>query len=269
MIASRLTDKAVAILRRDLLIATRYRSSFLLTIVGAAAELAAFYYLAKAIGPNFRPEGMDYFSFLVVGTGFYTFLIMGIHSFLQTVQEAQQGGTFEVLMTTPTAPSVVLCLSALSAFSRNALQFVIYVGAGLLLFREPLRAPEFGASVLVFFLSVTIAVAIGMMAAALQVAIQRGSVVLWALGSGAWLLTGTLFPVANLPGWLRTVANLIPLTHALNAMRSAFLDGTGRALLPQEIGVLLMFCLVLLPLGILGFSYCLRRARIEGTLSSY
>jgi len=269
VIASGLADKAAAILRRDLLTAMRYRSASIIAIAGAAAELAAFYYLSKAIGPTFRPEGIDYFSFLVVGTGFYTFLVMGIHSFLQTVQEAQQGGTFEVLMTTPTPPSIVLCLSALSAFSRNAVQFVMYLGAGLLLFQQPLQAPQLGASVLVFFLSVGIAVAIGMMSAALQVAIQKGSVVLWALGSGAWLLTGTLFPVANLPGWLRAPANLIPLTHALNAMRSALLEGTGRGALFQEIGILATFCFVLLPLGLFSFSYSLRRARLQGTLSSY
>jgi|SRR5579862_15107 len=268
MIGSGFADKAVVILRRDLLTTMRYQSASMLTITGAAAELAAFYYLAKAIGPSFRPDGIDYFSFLVVGTGFYTFLVMGIHSFLQTVQQAQQGGTFEVLMTTSTAPSIVLCLSALSAFARNTVQFVIYIGAGLLLFKGSLRAPQLGASVLVLLLAVIIAVAIGMMAAALQVAIQKGSVVLWVLGSGAWLLTGTLFPVADLPQWLRAAANLIPLTHALNAMRSALLGGRPSMLL-HEMGLLGGFCLVLLPLGLLSFSYSLHRARLEGTLSSY
>ena len=269
MIVSGVADKAMALMRRDLLTAMRYRSASLLALAGAAAELAAFYYLAKAIGPSFRPEGMDYFSFLVVGTGFYTFLVMGIHSFLQTVEEAQQGGTFEVLMTTPTPPSIVLCLSALSAFSRNGLQFVIYLGAGLLLFKQRLQSPQLGASVLVFLLAVVIAMAIGMMAAALQVAIQKGSVVLWVLGSGAWLLTGTLFPIADLPRWLQGAANLIPLTHALNAMRSALLEGTARASLHQELAVLTAFCLFLMPLGLLSFSYALRRARLHGTLSSY
>jgi ABC-2 type transport system permease protein len=269
MTACGLADKAVAILRRDLLTAGRYRSGSVLTIAGAAAELGAFYYLAKAIGPTFRPEGMDYFSFLVVGTGFYTFLVMAVHSFLQMVQEAQQGGTFEVLMTAPTPPSIVLCLSALSGCLRNALQFFLYLAAGLLLFEKPSRTANLGASLLVFALSVGVAVAIGMMAAALQVAIQKGSLVLWALGSGAWLLTGTLFPVGSLPSWLRGAANLIPLTHALNAMRSALLEGSEHAALRQEIVFLGAFCVVLLPLGLAAFSFSLHRARLHGTLSSY
>jgi ABC-2 type transport system permease protein len=264
-----LADKIAAIFHRDLLTAVRYQSAFVLTAAGATAELAAFYYLSRAIGPGFRPEGLDYFSFLLVGTGFYTFLVLGIHSFLQTVQEAQQTGTLEVLMTTSTPPPILVLLSAMSVFSRNAVQLLLYLGAGLLIFQRALPRPGIAASVLIFFLSLMIAVAIGMMAAALQMAIQKGSVVLWALGSVAWLLTGTLFPVASLPPPLRLVAQLIPITHALDSMRVALLLGASVAALGREIGILSLFCLVLLPLGLMMFSYALRRARQEGTLSRY
>jgi ABC-2 type transport system permease protein len=264
-----LADKATAVFRRDLLTAVRYRSAFLLTAAGAIAELAALYYLARAIGPGFRPEGLDYFSFLLVGTGFYTFLIMGIHSFLQTVQEAQQTGTLEVLMTTSTPPSILVLLSAMSAFSRNTVQLVLYISAGLLIFKSSLPRTNPCALLLAFFLCVMIAIAIGMMAAALQVVIQKGSVVLWALSSGAWLLTGTLFPVASLPAPLRMVAEMIPITHALQAMRLTLLQDADLSALSREIGILAAFCLLLLPLGLIMFSWALRNARQEGTLSSY
>jgi ABC-2 type transport system permease protein len=269
MSLSTLADKIMAIFRRDLLSAVRYRSAFMLITAGTMAELAAFYYLSRAIGPGFRPEGLDYFSFLLVGTGFYTFLVMGIHSFLQTVQETQQTGTLEVLMTTSTPPPILVLLSAISVFSRNTVQLLLYLGAGLLIFKGALPRPSIGASLLIFVLSLIIATAIGMMAAALQVAIQKGSVVLWALGSGAWLLTGTLFPVASLPPPLRLVAQLIPITHSLGAMRRAVLDGADVLVLSHEIGILSLFCMVLLPIGLMMFSYALRRARQEGTLSCY
>jgi ABC-2 type transport system permease protein len=262
-------DKSAAIFRRDLLTALRYRSAFALTVAGALTELAAFYYLSRAIGPGFRPEGLDYFSFLLVGTGFYTFLVMGIHSFLQTVQEAQQTGTFEVLMTTSTPPAVLVLLSAMSAFSRNAVQLLFYLAAGLLIFNGTLPRPSIAACLLILVLSVVIAMAIGLMVAALQVAIQKGSVVLWALGSGAWLLTGTLFPVASLPRGLRLAADLIPITHALDAMRMALLQGAGFPTLGHEIRILSFFAFALFPLSLLMFSHSLRRARQEGTLSSY
>src|SRR5436853_6320043 len=133
-----LLDKMAAILRRDLLSALRYRNGFLLTAFASAAELASFYFLARAIGPGFRPEGVEYFPFLLVGTGFYTFLVMGIHSFVLIVQEAQQTGTLEVLMTTSTPAPVLIFMSAMSSFAGHRVQFVSSDVGGLCLFRVQL-----------------------------------------------------------------------------------------------------------------------------------
>src|SRR6266516_4071688 len=254
-----LLDKMAAILRRDLLSALRYRNGFLLTAFASAAELASFYFLARAIGPGFRPEGVEYFPFLLVGTGFYTFLVMGVHSFLLIVQDAQQTGTLEVLMTTSTPAPVLIFMSAMSAFAGHMVQFVIYVGGGLLLFRAPLGNPNLLGCVLVFLLS----------AAALQLAIQKGSALLWLFGSGTWFLTGSLFPVETLPKPLHSLADLIPVTHSLNGMRLALLQGANFAALRSEILYLAIFALLILPVILLVLSHTLRRARLEGTLSFY
>jgi ABC-2 type transport system permease protein len=261
-----LLDKTAVIVRRDLLTTVRYRTGFLLSGAGAITELAAFYYLSRAVGPGFRPEGIEYFSFLLVGTGFYTFLLMGVHAFLQTVQEAQQTGTLEVLMTTSTSPPVLVSLCAMSAFAANTVALLFYLAAGLL-FGAPLH-PNFAASLAVFLLSVIIAVAIGLLAAALQLAIQKGSAVIWALGS-VWFLTGTMFPVQTLPKPLRDVAQIIPITHSLAGMRMALLEGASLGGVAHELVILALFGIVLVPSSLLFFSWTLRRARMEGTLSFY
>ncbi len=261
-----LVDKTAVIVRRDLLTAVRYRTGFLLNAAGAITELAAFYYLSRAVGPGFRPEGLEYFSFLLVGTGFYTFLLMGVHAFLQTVQEAQQTGTLEVLMTTSTSPPVLVFLSAMSAFAANTVTLLFYLAAGLI-FGAPLHA-NLLASLAVFVLSVIIAVAIGLVAAALQLAIQKGSAVVWALGS-VWFLTGTMFPVQTLPKALRDVGQLIPITHSLDAMRMALLEASSVRVIAHELLILGIFATILVPFSLLFFSWTLRRARMEGTLSFY
>ena len=266
MTVTSLVDKAAVIARRDVLTAIRYRTGFVLSAAGALTELAAFYYLSRAVGPAFRPEGFEYFSFLLVGTGFYTFLLMGVHSFLQTVQEAQQNGTLEVLMTTSTSPPVLVFLSAMSAFAANTVTLLFYLGAGLL-FGAPLHA-NVAASISVFLLSVIIAVAIGLIAAALQLAIQKGSAVVWALGS-VWFLTGTMFPVQALPKGLRMLAQLIPITHSLEGMRLALLEGASLTQVGGELMILAVFAALLMPASLLVFSLTLRRARMEGTLSFY
>ncbi len=261
-------DKATAVLKKDVLTALRYRNGFVTGAVSSAAQLATFYYLSRAVGTQFHPEGMPYFLFLLVGTGFFAFLITGMHSFLRTIQDSQQSGTLEVLMTTSTAPAVLLSLSAISSFGGGLLQLVLYVGAGILLFSPTLHVSIIGCA-LVFIFSVVIALAIGILAAGLQVSIQKGSALLWGLGSSAWLMAGTLFPVAALPRPAQWLSNLLPLTHSLTGMRLALVQNSGSTALLHEIEILAAFSAVLLPVSILFFSWTVRRARQLGTLCFY
>lgn len=259
--------KIFAVLKKDCVTAARSRSGFAFAALAQAAQVATFYYLARAVGPKFRPEGMPYFLFLLVGTGFYAFLLTGIHSFLRSVQEAQQTGIVEVLLTTATPAPLLLALNAVSAFANGLLQLVLYLALALWLFAPALHI-NVAASMAVFLFSILSAFALGLFAAGLQIYIQKGSAVLWLIESGAWLMSGTLFPVAALPATARWVSYCIPFTHSLSGMRLALLGGNS-ALMAQEVMTLAVFALALVPAGLTFFSWTVRQARQNGTLSFY
>jgi ABC-2 type transport system permease protein len=261
-------DKLFAILRRDLLTAIRHRSGFILALVGVFIELAAFYFLSRAVGPGFRPDGVEYFPFLMVGTGMYTFFVMSAQAFLSAVQEAQQTGTLEVLMTTSTAPAELVILSSISAFSGRLVNLLIYFFAGVAVFRAATHANLLSCAAVLIF-SLAIAVALGIAAATLQVALQKGSAFLWVLGSGLWFLSGTMFPIQSLPLPLELLARAIPMTYAIDGMRRALLQGQSVMAMAPTLAVLAGFGVVLLPLALAGLSLSLRRARQNGTLSFY
>jgi ABC-2 type transport system permease protein len=265
---SRIFDKLSAILRRDLLTALRHRSGFVITLVGVFTELAAFYYLSRAIGPGFRPDGVAYFPFLLIGTGLYTFFVMSAQAFLNVVQEAQYTGTLEVLMTTSTAPAELIILSSISAFAANLANLIAYIAAGVAVFQASLH-PNLLSCMVVLALSLALALAFGILAATFQVAFQKGSAMIWLLGSGLWLLSGATFPVRSLPGPLFTVARAVPFTYAIEAMRGALLAGRPVSGLASSLAPLALFAAVLLPLALAGLSLSLRRARRFGTLSFY
>jgi len=262
-----IVDKAIAVLKKDVLTAVRYRNGVLLNAFAPAGQLVMFYYLARSVGPQFRPEGMPYFTFLLVGTGFYTFLLTSMHSFFRSIQESQQAGTLEVLMTTATSAPVLLCLSVVSVFASGLMQLVLYIGGGFFLFHPTLEINIAGCAA-VFLLSLLIVVSIGMIAAGLQVANHKGSAALWLLGSTAWVISGTLFPVAELPRPMQILAGLLPLTHSLSGMRLALASGATSALV-KEIELLATFSAVLVPTSLWFFSWTVARARQFGTLSHY
>lgn len=259
--------KIFAVLKKDVITALRYRNGFVFTIAAQCAQLATFYYLARAVGPQFRPDGMSYFVFLLVGTGFYTFLLSGVHSFLRTIQESQQTGTLEVLLTTSTSAPALVTLSALSSFAGGLLQFVASVGIGVFVAAAAIHANAIGC-ILVFALSLLITFALGLLAAGLQISMHKGSALLWLVGSGTWLLSGTLFPVSSFPRAVRAASYCVPFTHSLSGMRLAIMNGHSPALM-REVEILALFSALLVPVSVALFSLAVRHARLNGTLSFY
>jgi ABC-2 type transport system permease protein len=81
------------------------------------------------------------------------------------------------------------------------------------------------------------------------------------------LVGGTMYPISALPGPLRFLARLIPVTYSLEGMRAALLGGAGWRELWPSIAALLLFAAILLPLSFLMFASALRRTKVAGTLT--
>jgi ABC-2 type transport system permease protein len=172
-------------------------------------------------------------------------------------------------MTTSTRPAILIFLSAVSAFSISTVQLVLYISGGLVLFPMGAAHPNFAASAAIFVLSLAVAVSIGILAGAMQIATQRGGALLTLVGSTTWFLTGALFPVSVLPAPLRAISYFIPITHCLQGMRMALLQGASLWNVRGELAPLAIFVAVLLPLSLIVFAHALKQARWRGTLSYY
>jgi ABC-2 type transport system permease protein len=112
-------------------------------------------------------------------------------------------------------------------------------------------------------------VGLGLLTAAGTMLTRRSNPVALVLGAASVFLSGVLYPVSVLPGWLQSVGRFLPLTHALEALRRALLTGASPAELIPSLGVLALFGCLLTPAGLGLFVYALRRARVDGSLTHY
>jgi len=264
-----LLRKFVAVLRRDWLTGSRYGAASALYAVGLVFEAAAFYFVARAVGPAYRPDGFDFFSFIVIGTGIWGFFLATVSSFVTAIREAQVSGSIEALMTTATKPSPLVTLSAASTILRDSAQLIAYLLVGFLLFGAAALHVNALALVVLAVLILALALAFGILAAAVQVSIQKGGAVVWLFGSVIWLFSGTMFPVSTLPAPLQILAKMIPLTYALDALRAAMLKGTSLSQMGSGMAYLAPLAVILLPVAVGVFGLTLRQARRRGTLSYY
>jgi ABC-2 type transport system permease protein len=65
------------------------------------------------------------------------------------------------------------------------------------------------------------------------------------------LLSGLLWPVKDMPGWLQAVSGILPLTYANRALTDIMIRGKGLADTSGELGVLIVFAALMVALAAL------------------
>ncbi len=268
-----MTNKPLAFLKRDFLIAISYRLKFLLQIAGILISALMFFFLSKLIGAGIEnqlaPYSGDYFAFVLIGVAFTDYLAISLGSFAGEIRNAQLLGTLEALLVTPTSVPTILFSSCLYNFSFTSLRVFLYLAAGVLIFGLKLNITSPFAFFMIFGLTILAFSGIGLISAAFIIVFKQGSPISWAISTASGLLGGVLYPVSILPSWLEPYAYLLPITHALEAIRQILLNGATFQNVIHEAQILLIFTVLLLPLGLSAFGYGLKIARKEGSLVHY
>jgi ABC-2 type transport system permease protein len=257
--------------RRDLRIASTYRSPFVLEAIEALFGATTFYYVARFVdSPALRaalPQGKTYFAYSLVGFVFFDYLNAAVDTFDRSLQEARDSGTLEPLLVTQVSLPVILAGSAFYPFAATTLRIAVYLAWAAALFDFPLHAANWIAVAAVLVATLLAFSGLGVLSAAYLLLFKRGNPAKWFILGVSSIVGGMLFPVDILPPWLQVVAHLNPVTYALDALRGALLDGAGISTIGRRLVLLLVFGAILLPISMLVFSWVLRRTKVTGTLT--
>ena len=256
---------------RDLLIASTYRTVFLLELVEALFGAAMFYYVARFVdSPQLErlvPEAGGYFAFSLVGFIFLDYLNIALDTFDRSLQEARDTGTLEHLLVTQTSLPVLVAGSAIYPFLATTIRVAVYIAWGVLLFGFPLRGANWPGVLAMLAATLLAFCGLGIFSASYVLLFKRGNPAKWFLLGISGITGGTLFPVSILPDWLQIVSKINPVTYALGGMRTALLGHAPFSALYYPLGVLLGFAAILLPCSVWAFARALRRTKMNGTLT--
>jgi len=250
-----------------------YRAAFIMRVLGVVLAVASMVFMARFVGAAANPflvgYGGNYLGFMVLGLLAAEFQQVGVAGLSERIRTAQLMGTLEAEIATPAPAWIVLGVPPVYEFGIAALRSAAYlVGAALVLGLDLGRANWFTV-----LLAVPLVIAafsgLGLLAAGTTMLVRRMNPVALIIASLSFFLSGVLYPVSVLPAWLRAIAWLLPLTHALEVLRGAVLVGAAPAALAHSFVALIIFAGVLGPIGAGVFAYALRRARVDGSLSHY
>lgn len=258
-----------AFLARDAANAFSYRLDFALQLLTVLFHVSALYFLSGIIGSNAATDAYGgYLPFAAIGMAVMSWFHTGFDSFAKAVHREQINGTLEALLMAPLRVSTIVVAASAWRFVRTTLLSSLYVLAAVLLYDVTLQGSV--VLVLAILLVTTLAFAsLGLVSASFIMIYKRGDPVGMMVGGVSALLGGVFYPVNAMPGWLQEIADVLPITHGLHAIREVLLRGAGVADVLPQLTFLGVFAAVGVPSGLFCFHRALRRARREGTLLHY
>ena len=265
--------KPFAIMKKEFLIAISYKLSFVFQLSSIWLSLLVFYFLAKLINPaissDLEPYGGDYFSFVIIGTAFVGYLNVGLDSFSRSIREAQLMGTLEAIIVTRTRLTTILIYQALWNFIFASFHVIAYLGLGFFFFKSELTNPNYFATIVILLLTIVAFSSLGIISGGFILIFKKGTPINWLIYNFSRFLGGVYYPISVLPGWCQKLAYILPITHSLEGIRLAMIQGHSLFDLKLQVMALLIFIAVLFPLSIIFFNFAYQTARKDGTLCHY
>ncbi|MCP4650962.1 MAG: ABC transporter permease [PVC group bacterium] len=265
--------KIFALLKKDLLIETSYKLSFILNIFGVFVFLLVYFFIDKMfnseITEHLKEFGVNYFSYVLLSMAFFSYIGVGIGSFTERIRDEQTMGTLESLLLTPTRIGIILASMALWNLIFATFNACIYICLGAFLFHIDFTNANLLSAGVILLLTIICFSSLGILSASFIIVFKRGNPVAWIINNLEGLLGGVFFPITVMPPFLQMLAKLLPITYAIRAMELAVYQNYSLAQLSNEWGALLIFSIILIPLSFGSFQYALKKARKQGSLIQY
>ena len=263
---------ALALTRASWRTAKSYRVSFVVSFVSLLVTIIPVYFVASALQPFMASiiaeEAREYFGFVLLGTVLLAVVSTALTSFAASVSGGLSSGFFEALMATPTPLPALLIGQAGYAFVWALGRMMLLMTAGLLLGVDVqwARLPE---ALLLFGLVVAAYAGIGLLAAGFVVSFRTNAMIPQAVLILSTVLGGVYFPTSVLPPAVAPLAEWIPLTPGLRALRQTLLLGYPLSATGSDLFRSLAAAAVCMLAGVVVLHWSFGYARRAGSLAQY
>lgn len=182
-------------------------------------------------------HGFNYQQFLLPGIIAQTLLFTAMFLGISVIWDRQFGFMKEILVA-PVGRVSIFVGKMLGVGTSAMIQGLIVIGLGFLI-GIPLTIYAVGLAIPLMLLITVGLVCIGLIIASLMTSLESFGTIVTFVNMPMFFLSGALFPVTNLPAWLKWAFYINPLTYSVDALRSVMIPG-WHSILPVQYDILII-----------------------------
>jgi ABC-type multidrug transport system permease subunit len=256
-------EKIYYFMKRDIISFSTYKTNIIILILTALFGALSFAYLGSnaTMQSVLQMYHMNLTTYLLIGLAFNTYL----GQTLTLVQKTINPWSLEEVLVSPTSLTTFIVGSSLWSFIWSTGVVVIYLAIGVFIFGVALSVNILG-TIIVLALGIGTFTGFSMIGAGILILTKQGDPVTALITIATTLFGNVLFPPQVMPVALQAISYVVPQYYFFTCIRLMLTGWTIQMILPDLI-ILVLMCAIIVPLGYGIYTWCLKTARKNGTLS--
>ncbi|OGC15657.1 hypothetical protein A3J90_07770 [candidate division WOR-1 bacterium RIFOXYC2_FULL_37_10] len=182
-------------------------------------------------------------------------LILMLSSMLLTtvaIVKEKENGTMEMLIVTPLKPYEIILGKLIPFIMISFIDIALIFLVATIWFSVPMKG-SIGLLFLLGGIFISTGLGLGVFISTISQTQRQAIMISSFIMMPSFILSGFVFPIANMPKFIQFLTNFIPMRYFLSIVRGLFLKGIGLNYLWPDVWPLIVFGVVILTLSIIRF----------------
>jgi ABC-2 type transport system permease protein len=200
----------------------------------------------------------SYFDFMAPGLMAMTVMMSVMTGLPAAISHEREVGTLDGMMVAPINRLAIILGKTLAQTARGLLQGILILTLAVALFGVTIH----GSILLIFallLLGVFSFVGLGVVITSFAKDQETAMMVMMTLMFPMMFLSGVFFPIQQMPWYMQSISNVLPLTYAATALRKVMVSGAGVSMITTELAVLIGFGVVMTAIAVPVFKRAITR----------
>jgi len=219
------------------------------------AQVAPYSVQTTGIVPG---QTTNYFEFVAPGIMGMVVMMSLMTGLPHAISFEREMGTLDGMLAAPVHRMSILGGKVIAQTTRGMMQGIIVLTLSIALFGVVVQG-SIALILGILLLGVFSLVGLGILITSFTSTEETATMIMMTLTFPMMFLSGVFFPISQMPQFMQVIAQFLPLTYAISALRQVVVLGAGVPEISRDILILFGFGIILLSAALVAFEHAMKR----------